>query len=445
MDQGQIRREQMQERLYSDQDAYTRVLAVKREGVWVVRHLTAVVGQEPPGWAVERWQYEDLLLTSEQVKAHDLAKLLAAEEDKRTIWLSSQKLSVPESYESGQWRRHPSYSRNLRPTLPWPVVEHAFSGAFTNDFNVPHGFLVGPDAPSFTDPNTAFRAFFEGNRTLYGASSISNDLLNIRFVDERGYIGPIHGSPVELRVEVLGADLSGATLEMYTDERDEPIEVTRPGAARFPLDGAMPDQTWLWLKHGTEWLDYRALSSPWVNREHLQAAGVTIDVPEEPSSAIEALLFSGEGPTLEYKSKLPETAEERRHTFKTVAAFANGRGGRVVFGIDRDELTATGIEGDPTALRDQLTGMVRSRVIPTPDFEVVIYSYDEKNLLVLNVEVGNSPPYGISVDDNSKERPEFYVRRGANSYPAQPSDLREAVLVNVEDESSSNGWLDLDQ
>ena len=42
-------------------------------------------------------------------------------------------------------------------------------------------------------------------------------------------------------------------------------------------------------------------------------------------------LFSGESKNIEYKVTVPDKSEKY---MKTVVAFANGRGGRIVFGID---------------------------------------------------------------------------------------------------------------
>ena len=42
-------------------------------------------------------------------------------------------------------------------------------------------------------------------------------------------------------------------------------------------------------------------------------------------------LFSGESKNIEYKVVVPDKSEKY---MKTVVAFANGRGGRIVFGVD---------------------------------------------------------------------------------------------------------------
>ena len=54
-------------------------------------------------------------------------------------------------------------------------------------------------------------------------------------------------------------------------------------------------------------------------------------------------LFSGETKNIEYKVAVPEKSEKY---MKTVVAFANGEGGKIVFGIDDKTLEIVGMEVD---------------------------------------------------------------------------------------------------
>lgn len=54
-------------------------------------------------------------------------------------------------------------------------------------------------------------------------------------------------------------------------------------------------------------------------------------------------LFSGESKNVEYKVTVPEKSEKY---MKTVVAFANGRGGKIVFGIDDKTLDIVGMDVD---------------------------------------------------------------------------------------------------
>jgi hypothetical protein len=52
----------------------------------------------------------------------------------------------------------------------------------------------------------------------------------------------------------------------------------------------------------------------------------------DPATAVETLIASGEGPHSEFKSTVPENPADIRNVIKTVAAFANGDGGTILFG-----------------------------------------------------------------------------------------------------------------
>ena len=55
----------------------------------------------------------------------------------------------------------------------------------------------------------------------------------------------------------------------------------------------------------------------------------------------EDTLFSGESKNVEYKITVPEKSEKY---MKTVVAFANGEGGKIVFGIDDKTLEIVGMD-----------------------------------------------------------------------------------------------------
>ena len=54
-------------------------------------------------------------------------------------------------------------------------------------------------------------------------------------------------------------------------------------------------------------------------------------------------LFSGESINIEYKVEMPKKSEKY---MKTVVAFANGRGGRIVFGVDDKTVNIVGMNPD---------------------------------------------------------------------------------------------------
>lgn len=203
------------------------------------------------------------------------------------------------------------------------------------------------------------------------------------------------------------------------------------------LPEGVPLGAWLYLSRDREWLDYRAIGEA-MGLGDLARTGVEVEVPEDPESVIDALLASGEGPITEFKRQLPEDNDEsKRKIFKTVAAFANGQGGSLVFGVESDEATVCGIDDtDLIKARDRLTQLAWTLVTPSPVVEVRTYNVDGKTVLVMSVERGNSPPYGLKVRD----RIEYYVRRDATTFPARPEDIRTSVLALVSAPVQTGSW-----
>ena len=61
------------------------------------------------------------------------------------------------------------------------------------------------------------------------------------------------------------------------------------------------------------------------------------------------------------------------------------------------------------------------------DVTVEDHQVDGKTILVLHVAPGPVPPYGIAADKGSRDKPEFYVRRGSSTFPASPPNYADAA------------------
>lgn len=393
-----------------------------------MRYAHVLVGKRPETWPSKSWLYGDLAFVAAEIR---IADLLAATgtEVVGSVKIGRHRVHIPALQSQVQVQHHPSFEQHDRDRLRQPTTDYSLAVANRNDSPFAQRYLVGPSCPSFLDLDSAYRAFFEGNYDSPANGSVPSEVMKIRVVDERGWIGPVHITATNMTVEVEGTDLGRAELEFFSPTIRHTARLSTSGTVSFPLRGGLPaSNVWLWLKRDKSWLDYRSLAAPWISDELLDQANVQIDRPVEPQAIVEALIYAGEGPSVEFKRELPDQQTKSRNPFKTVAAFANGDGGVLVFGMDRDEATVNGLKlDDIQAGRDSLGQMIRTRVIPTPRFEITHHMIDGKDLLLLEVEGGTSPPYGLIVDSGSRDKPEYYVRRGASTYFAQPSDLAEAV------------------
>jgi ATP-dependent DNA helicase RecG len=113
---------------------------------------------------------------------------------------------------------------------------------------------------------------------------------------------------------------------------------------------------------------------------------------------------------------------------KTVAAFANGLGGTVLFGVENDG-RVLGLGEEWTARTvDRLTNMVSDWVRPLPDFECQTVEVGGRGVIVVEVSPGTGVPYGIGTTDRDIR---YYVRRGATTFRATPADVRAFVRARL--------------
>jgi hypothetical protein len=427
MDLGQFDLAELSEHLLGQ--AWVKVCLVQHDGGWQVLYLDAVLGVEPPSWNPETWTYSDIVFTAFSTQAGELARAFSTTDDTTTWDVGELHFNFPPVQSKVAWTHEPSYG----PTHDWhkgpqPAITYQVHVAMPGNRQMPNHKLVG-SGPSFNDSRVALNAFLTGD--YVNSRDLPMELAHIRCPKTAGWLGPMNVTVNQLTVEVDGTSVSGAILEMYSETERSSTQVEQPGVKTFPLPNGTPKHLWVWLKRGTDWLDYRAIT-PWVSAQDLEASNIVIDVPQEPQAVIEALVYGGEGPQVEFKSCLPWQGQSgTKRPFKTIVAFANGDGGTIVYGVDRDEMTIVGLADDTPASRDRLGQMICSQVIPKPHFIAEYHTVESKTILVVRVERGDSPPYGLISERGSQDKPEFYVRRGGSTYHAHPADLRTVVASRL--------------
>lgn len=239
-----------------------------------------------------------------------------------------------------------------------------------------------------------------------------------------------------MRIEVEGENIDDSIVELPGAFPGPHQRIWRsygrePEVIEFPLKDRLPDDSWVLLRRGVEWLDRRFLAFPYARGNE---AGVEIVV--DPGTRLESLVASRERQTVEFKRQLPKDDESKAKIMKTVCAFANGEGGSLLIGVD-DDRNLIGVE-EPTIdkMRDQLTQVVRSWVEPWPisSFEVLPIPDSAKMVLELRIESGNSL-YGCG---RSGETKIVYVRHHGITERATPAEI-EAIVRSRSAASSHTG------
>jgi hypothetical protein len=280
----------------SDQDAYVRALLVRKGPAWELYHAWALIGAEPPLWAEAVWEYEQLALVSGRIPARRLAGLCPPGPGE-SITIGRFQASVPGAMGPASWTHRPSYALHERVPLPMPVTEFQIAAGALNR-QLAHHVLVAEGAPSFPEPNSAWRAFSEGDFSLAGAAQPPNQLALLRMAEDEAWIGNVHVTATQVGVQVHGTAVQGTELELFGTSDRSHRRLDGPGTVTFTVSNGLPKSAWLWLKRGSSWLDYRSIDarSGWTG--DLARAGVEIEQPVEPQANIEALIASGEGPQL---------------------------------------------------------------------------------------------------------------------------------------------------
>ena len=107
----------------------------------------------------------------------------------------------------------------------------------------------------------------------------------------------------------------------------------------------------------------------------------------------EETLFSGESKNIEYKVAVPDKSEKY---MKTVVAFANGRGGKIVFGIEDKTLEVVGMDEDSIyKTMDDITNAISDSCEPVIRPDVAMQTIKDKTVIVIEIFPGAERPYYI--------------------------------------------------
>lgn len=108
---------------------------------------------------------------------------------------------------------------------------------------------------------------------------------------------------------------------------------------------------------------------------------------------------------------------------KSISAFANGIGGKLIFGITDNDIVIglSNVEHDAEIISEQ----IKERLNPIPQFNLRFHKTDkEEKLIILEVFPGNQTPYYYVADGSLID----LHRVGNQSVPATPEKLRELVI-----------------
>ncbi len=128
------------------------------------------------------------------------------------------------------------------------------------------------------------------------------------------------------------------------------------------------------------------------------------------------------GEATEYDKKQSLEVKKPKSWLKSVSAFANTFGGKLIFGISDDD-TVVGVE-NARADAEIISETIKNRMNPIPKFRLSFETIEAKELIVVEVMTGDETPYYYSGEGQLIA----FVRLGNESVPANPAHLRELVI-----------------
>lgn len=411
----------------SEETVWLRVAAAPNsQGVWRSRLVELVAGAPPPEWQPSVLDYPSACLAAISCPGRAVADALRS----RAIVIGEHQVQLPALMASMQWQRRQSGGSARYQVLDWPVVETELTTP--DNEGDPYEPLVSKvDGPSFASLYRAVAWFF---RLPAGqVESMAHEVV-CRYQDTRGRLVRVAITRDAIDVEVEGRSLPGASVELAGDAPGPMhlIEITseeRPQSVRFATHGGVPTGAWLLLRLPGEWLDRRFLREVSGRQSD---AGVEV---VEARTRLQALIADREGPEVEFKRQVPGERDTKARVMKTVAAFANGSGGSILFGID-DDHEPKGIRRSAIdSAKDQLSSMVDSWVRPRPSISFDVLPVDDGEVVVLELRVQQGEHlYGCGAPGEPER---LYVRHYATTVPARVEEVEEIVRARTPVRS---GW-----
>lgn len=115
--------------------------------------------------------------------------------------------------------------------------------------------------------------------------------------------------------------------------------------------------------------------------------------------------------------------EKPKSWLKSVSAFANTKGGIILFGVDDKTREEKGIT-DVVKATEKISELINARIEPLPRYELNYFQEDGKDFIELEIGDGPITPYFYVADG----RKEAFIRSGNQSIPAPAHILQNLIL-----------------
>lgn len=132
-----------------------------------------------------------------------------------------------------------------------------------------------------------------------------------------------------------------------------------------------------------------------------------------------------ESKNLELKEMIPSNSIKY---LKSVSAFSNSAGGKIIFGIADGTLEVVGVDGDIHKKIDAITNAISDSITPQIIPNIYVDEIENKKVIVCEIYRGSSTPYYVK---SYGKKDGTYIRTAGTTRPADEGMLKELELTGV--------------
>lgn len=135
---------------------------------------------------------------------------------------------------------------------------------------------------------------------------------------------------------------------------------------------------------------------------------------------------AGESVNIEFKREVPQKSEKY---IKSVIAFANTAGGRIVVGVDDETREIVGVDKDGVfQIIDNITNTISDMCYPQIFPNIGVDTVDGKSVIVIHIYPGANRPYYMK---SLGKEAGTYIRVSGTSRPADEAVLKDLELQGM--------------
>ena len=327
----------------------------------------------------DKLDYRDLIFFEALISLDSLVEIIKKLPEKGTtkITLGDYEVQVEgESFQNGY--KYDSGEEYLN--VGWFFERYHYRGP---PKSYPREPIVSKDLPLFPDFRDAISEYMDIDMRRY--SDVYGIVICLPRYGARIEEVNIGSNEIRLRVEPKDTGIENLVGKLYCERGKEikHADIEFEDDTGIASIGFKPDTVYVTLvsKTDNEVIDSRRYYSSWDSLPK----GVVIDIPEY---GIKELILHGETETVEFKEKIGRSEK----IAETAIAFANNRGGVILFGVN-DASDVVGLaEGKH---EETITNILRRHCNPQIKYEISKRQLEEKDIILVRVEEGRDKPYFV--------------------------------------------------